>query len=185
MESFRIGTTDVILQDYEDGKGKIIISDDDFGYDFSYYWGAMGENTNLKKFITSINSDYFVNKLGPHSQGPIDSKRTMRNVRRFIREEMDLPWYKHLEFQKDMREKLNDFQNEIYTDYQFAEEWNSLVDYRLDYYLIEDRFDREEIESAFKGICEQWYFIEYETHPENVWLNNFHKKLVKYFNKKK
>ena len=50
MEHFRINSTDIILQDFNKGEGKIIISNDSFGYNFSYYWGAMGKNTILKAF---------------------------------------------------------------------------------------------------------------------------------------
>ncbi len=34
--TFRIGCTDVILQDYELSKGKLIISNDNYGYHFGY-----------------------------------------------------------------------------------------------------------------------------------------------------
>jgi len=50
METIRIDTTDVILRDDAPGKGKIMISDDGWGYNFSYYWGAMG--SGIKEFYT-------------------------------------------------------------------------------------------------------------------------------------
>jgi len=179
METLRIGTTDVILQDFEVGQGKLIISDDDYGYNFSYYWGSMGKDTDLSKFLTECNTSYFTMKLGPTDSGPIDSKRTIRNVRTHIREEMCLNWYEHMEFQKDMRERLKDFERKIYSQEHFVHEWDNFVKYSLDYYLIEDKYDRDSIEQEFNGICEPWHFIETEEHRENIWLNKFHKKLVK------
>jgi hypothetical protein len=180
METLRIDKTDVILKDYDDGQGKIIISNDDFGYNFSFYWGSMGKNTNIKKFLQETNSSYFVNKLGLCGDGDIDVKRTVRNIRKYIREEMDLPWYKHMEFQKDMRERLNNLEGIIYSPDNFVYVWDNFVKYSLDYYLIDDKFEREEIESAFKGICEPWYFIANKEHRENIWLDKFHEKLVKH-----
>src|SRR5690606_27501153 len=95
---FRIDGTDVILQDYEDGKGKIIISNDDFDYNLSYYWGSMGEGYNLSKFILKTNNSYLIGKLGERScDGPIDIKRTMTNVRRYIKDETEWRFYYSLE----------------------------------------------------------------------------------------
>jgi len=189
MENIRIGTTDVILQDYGDGKGKIIISDDDYGYNFSFYWGSMGKTmgkaSTLAQFLCEINSSYFVMKLGPSGDGPIDAKRTIRNIRKYIREEMCLEWYEHMEFQKDMRECLNDFEREIYSPEQFVNNWHSFAEYTLNYYLIDDKYDRKEMESNFTGICEPWYFIVTEERRENIWLDKFHKKLVRTLKKQK
>ena len=56
MRLINIGLTDIVLQNFKDGQGKIIISNFDFDYNFSYYWGAMGENTNIEQFICQINS---------------------------------------------------------------------------------------------------------------------------------
>lgn len=185
-ETLRIGSTDVILQDYEPGKGKIIISDDDYGYNFSYFWGAMGEGSNLRDFLCRINSSYFVGKLSCRTQGDFDAKKTFTNIRKYIREEMsyELPWYKHMNFQKDMREHLRDWERDCVNEHDFVGCWNDFMKYTLDYYLIEDKYDREHVEKSFNGIEEPWSFIAYKTPREHIWLENFHKKLQKFLNKK-
>ena len=43
LTHYRLDYTDVILQDYEDGKGKIIISNDDRDINLSYYWIVTGK----------------------------------------------------------------------------------------------------------------------------------------------
>lgn len=50
---------------------------------------------------------------------------------------------------------------------------------KLDYYLIDGRFDQREVEDSFKGICEQWSFIVTKPSDEYTWLMKFHKKLKK------
>ena len=182
VENLRIETTDVILQDYEPGRGKIIISDDNYGYNFSYFWGAMGEGSNLREFLCRINSSYFVNKLSSRTNGEFDSKRTFANVRKYIREEMsyELPWYKAMEFQKEMRRELRNWEKDCGSEHEFVNHWDNFMKYTLDYYTIEDRYDREQIESALTGICEPWHFIAHCPPRENIWLENFHKKLQKF-----
>lgn len=178
----QIENTDIILQDYGHGKGKIIISDTDWGYDFSFYWGAMGKDTTLAEFICHINWQYFVDKLSKRRKGDFDSKGTFRNIRKYIREEIshELPWYKHMEFQKNMREELNIWQNECDSESTFINSWVYFFEHRLNYDLIEDEYDRKEIESHFKSIQEYWNFIEYEIPRENIWLKHLHRKLKKH-----
>lgn len=179
MESFRIDYADVILQDYGDGKGKIIISDDNWGYNFSHYWGAMGKDT-LVDFLLGLDEGYFSHKLGPMEiRGSVDVKRTMARVRSSIREE--LPWYKHLEFQKELRSKLQDLQRNIYDDRSFVDLMERFAD-NLFYHDIDDRYEREEIESLMKSIfgCEPWNYLVYEEHREMIYLKKFLPKLKKY-----
>jgi len=85
METIRIGLTDVIFKDEGEGKGKIIVSNDDWGYNFSHYWGAMGDR-NLKQFVSEINTSYFVDKLSVRRNGDLDVKKTFTNIRKRIRE---------------------------------------------------------------------------------------------------
>lgn len=187
MEHIRIDYTDIILQDFGDGKGKIIISDDDYGYNFSYYWGAMGKDTSLKQFLQEINTDYFVGKLSSHTKGPLNVRKTFVALRKYIQESFkyELPWYEHVKFQKDFRERLKYFQKSIGHETEFIigiEDFHN----QLDYYLIEDRAERERIETLFKSIfynCEPWDFVENDPHPEELFLSRLHPKLKKALSK--
>lgn len=180
MELIEIGITDIVLQDFGDGKGKIIISDNDLDYNFSFYWGAMGKDTSLRQFIKEIDSSYFIGKLAPHCQGKFSSKRTFAKLRKFLREEYsnDLAWYMNMEFQKEMRCDLKRYQEDCGSEEMFVFMWDSFVD-NLDYYLIENDIDRKQIESIFKGMCEVWHFIEKDIPSEHIWLKKLHKKLKK------
>jgi hypothetical protein len=181
VEHIRINHTDIILQEFGDGKGKIIISDDEYGYDFSYYWGAMGKDRTLKDFIKSINSDYFVNKLSHNIKGPLNSRKTFRALRKYIQEcfKYELQWYDHVEFQKDFRRRLKDFQRNVTCDMEFVQEVQEFHN-KLDYFLIKDNREMERVEKLFKDIfayCEPWYFLDFDTHPEEIFLEKLHIKL--------
>lgn len=175
IQKIRIGNTDIFLEDMGEGKGKITVSDT-YGYNYSMYWGAM-EGT-LSEFIKRINSDYFANKLSGAADSQVfSSKLTFRELRKHIRTEI-LPWYKHMEFQKDMREKINDFEQECESEEGFVNSWPWFIR-GLNYYLIDNRFDRENIEDEFKSIIEPWHFIHTEESPAYKWLKNLHIKLKK------
>ena len=187
MEHIRIENTDVIFQEFGDGKGKIIISNDDYGYNFSYYWGAMGKDTSLAQFVQSINSDYFINKLSSSRKGDFDAYSTFVNLRRYIQEcfEYELPWYDHMEFQKDYRKKLKEFQKTIASEKSFIDHITSFHN-SLDYYLIKDSRERERVENLFRDIfsdCEPWHFTECEPHPETIFLKKLHVKLKRVLSK--
>ena len=186
-EHISIDFIDIFLIDYQPGKGKIIVSDTSWGYNFSHYWGAMGENTALKEFLQQINSSYFVEKLSPRTNGDFDSKKTFRNFRKYIREEFssELPWHKHMEFQKDLREEINNFEASCCSENQFVGDWDYFVKYNLNYHLIDNEYDRKEIESLFNNISEPWSFIEYKQPHEHIWLEKLHKKLKKKLKNKK
>jgi hypothetical protein len=85
---------------------------------------------------------------------------------------------------------LKDFQRECegYEDSRADEFFVNMFDHnftnRLDYYLIKDRFDREDAEKAFQ-IGEVWNFIDSKRSPEYIWLQNLHAKIVKTLKKKK
>lgn len=140
----------------------------------------------LKDFIKSINSEYFVSKLGHNIKGPINVKKTFRNLRSYIKEnfEYELPWYEHMEFQKDFRNKIKDLQNNVSEENYFINKVNQLY-FELDYSLIEDD-DRERLEILFKDIfsqAEPWTFIVYDIHPEELFLAKLHVKLKKKLSK--
>ena len=182
VKHLRVEGTDVYLHEYGDGKGKLTISNT-YGYNYSHYWGAMGES--LSEFIKTINSEYFADKLLGYRNDSqqMDVKKTFTQLRKFFREEMDLPFYKHMEFQKDLREKLKDFQSDCEDmnsqDYFVYNFFTSFIN-RLDYFLIDNRYNQREIEDSFKGICEQWHFIVTKPSDEYIWLMKFHKILKKH-----
>jgi len=120
IEVIKIDDTDIILQDEGDGRGKITISNS-WGYNYSHFWGSMGGS--LKEFLLRINEGYFIDKLSDFDdRGVFDGKATMTAVRKHIREEMsyELPWYKYMSAQKELREKFKEMER--------IEDENSFVD---------------------------------------------------------
>ena len=173
MKLLRIETTDVILNDYELGKGKIIISDDDYGYNFSYYWGAMGQSA-LSDFLQDIDTGYFVGKLGPHSGGEISMDKTMKVVRKWWKEESGIRWYEFKEEQKELREKFNIIQQETCDQQDFVYLMNELVN---EFYFPYSNY-KNDFQSALDGLTtEPWHFIVLDEHKQNTWLSKFHLKL--------
>lgn len=186
INKIRIDNTDIFLEDFEPGKGKITVSDT-YGHNYSYYWGAMG--SSLAEFVCGINEEYFArNLLGARSIYVMDCRRTFANLRKHIAKEMGLPWYSHMRFQEELREKLNSFQRECEehpnNDYFVAMFFPSFVE-SLDFFWIETEWERKQIEKDFKGIEEWWYFIIEKPSPEYVWLTKLHKKLKKHLSKAK
>lgn len=177
IEKIVIGDYSFYLEDYGEGKGKIIVTGWNQDENYSYYWSAMG--MELKRFLLKINNGYFVGKLMNREQQEIFSiKKTGRNIRKVWKEEI-MKWYEHQEFQKDYREKLNSFLDSISEQNQFIYEFDSFIN-SLDFYLIEDRYERHRIESDIKDILqsEPWHLIETEISP-------LYKKLSKAFDKLK
>lgn len=179
IERLKIDNTDVFLEDFGPGRGKITISDT-LGHNYSFYWGSMG--SSLKDFIPHTSDCYFAGKLmGSMDEYVIDWKATFSAIRKFIREELNLPWYKYPEFQKDMRERLKEFQSES-EDADSADVFVLRFDdvmSSLDFFLIKDRHEAKIIEENFNSIGECWHFIQKQPGPEHMWLCQFHKKLVK------
>lgn len=179
LTRLKIDNTDVFLEDFEINQGKITISDT-YGHNYSYYWGAMGGN--LSDFICHINSQYFTDKLfGARKSYVIDVKKTCSALRKHISSEIIL-YYKEMEFQKDMRRVLRDFQEECEEagseEYFVDNFFRRFVD-KLNFYLVKDEYTRKELESAFGNIDECWSFIETKPSNECIWLTKFHGKLKK------
>lgn len=170
-ENLRIGSTDVILMDYEPGAGKIIISNDGYGYNFSYYWGAMGKDTTLAQFICHISTDYFVGKLGPTERGDVDMKATMKNVREWWKNESGIRWYQEMELQKELREAFNRIQNDCCDDRYFVELMQSL---EQNFHFPYSKFKSDFEEAIIAMQCEPWNFLVYSDHKHNIWLSKFH-----------
>jgi hypothetical protein len=183
MQKIRIDEVDVILDELGENQGKIIIS----GYDthnYSYFWGAMGGD--LKSFLVRINSPYFADKLlGSRSCHTFDAKKTFANLRKHIREEMGLPFYEHVEFQKSMRETLNDFQRqcEEYGQEFFVHSFDSNFVNRLNFYDIKDNWERKRIESDFKEISEVWHFTGTKPSNQYQFLVKLHSKIKRVLKK--
>lgn len=177
MLKLTIGTTDVFLEDCNEvGQGKITISNLSEGA-YNHYWPAMG--TDIKSFLLRINSDYFANKLCNTSMVFCPSL-SIKSIRKHIRDHMkhELPWYKFMSGQKELREKLKELEH-CDSEHHFIDEL-----YTLHESLLCFDMDRHE-EREFKGIiedlftCEPWYFIEKRYSNEYQWLKTFHSDLKK------
>lgn len=179
-ENLRIGSTDIILMDYSEGSGKIIISNDGYGYNFSYYWGAMGKDTTLAQFICHISTDYFVGKLGPYEKGDIDLSKTMRNVRGFWKKE-GIPWYKEMDLQKDLRREFKSIESMCDDDRHFVDMMSRLKDsfYFSKHTVLSTGYViKDDFEDALDHLCsEPWDFIVNKDHKQNIWLAKFHLQL--------
>lgn len=173
IEKIKVGDVTVYLEDHEYGKGKVMITGLIYDKAQTTYWGAMGDS--LRGFLKTINPDYFANRLNT-SDRVLDVKQTFKNVRKQIKELM--PWYSHMQFQKDMREKLREFQYSIEQNPDerfFVYEFPGFID-SLDMYLIDDEYDRKTFESL-QDEC--WYYMETKPGPEYDALYKFHAKLIK------
>lgn len=177
VKKISIGTTDIFFDNTGPGKGKITISDHDWGYNCSYFWGAMGENTTLEEFIKKINTDYFTGKLLSREEAwEFDKKKTFAALRKYIKEV--LPWYKYQDFQKDLRERIASFQQECADDRDFVNSFPYFAR-NLEYYLIDDKYESQAVENFIIGIEEPWNFIEERPSHKQIWLEKLHKKLKK------
>lgn len=178
---FRIGTCDVVIQDYGDGRGKLILSDDDYDHNVSYYWGCMGEGYDLSKFIQKTSTEYLVRKLGKRdSDGPIDMKKTMRNVRKFIREETEWRFYMDTEADKELRRELNEIQSGSYDENNFIQLMSNINPVA---WLDKSYYQTEWNDMIEQLKCEPWHFIQHSLPEVNVWLFKFIPKLQSYLKK--
>ena len=181
LTHFRLLRTDVILQDYEDGKGKLILSNDDRDYNLSYYWGSMGQGYDLSKFILKANDGYLINKLGQRSgDGPINMKKTMTNVRKYIKDDTEWRFYYSPEADKELRNALNDIQRYAHDSRDFVDR---MIDIDPYYSGNDDTYYRgkEIFESMVENIrCEPWHFIVNDEPDVNIWLSKFLPELRKH-----
>ena len=189
MNRLKIDGVDVFLDNKELGQGKITISDN-YTNNFSYYWGSMGGT--LEDFLCRINAQYFVGCLGnANRENPINNKKTVKNIRKLLRDEFyrDYPWYSYKDLHKTIAEALKDFEKESFNS---VEGWMMRLDSLVSDFCVytcddltyqESRKVEEELKSLLN--CEPWHLIHYDDHPKNIWLSNFHKKLVKELKKQK
>lgn len=179
MNRFKIETADIILENYETGKGKIIISDLNHG-SFSFYWGAMGES--IEAFLKGINSSYFADKLC-NNRYEFSAKQTAKEIRKYIREEMkyDLPWYKFQSAQKELREKIKEIER---SENQY--EALSLIQALPDNLMCLELSHKEERE--FNRIVrdmvstEPWNFLQNDYSQEYRYLEELHKRIRLFLN---
>lgn len=183
MELIKFKDTDIILQNFEkNGQGKIIVADNWRGA-FTYSWGAMGSDIN--NFICDINNDYFARKLLSGGCYTFSGKKSVSNVRKYIREELyyDLPWYKYMGAQKELREALKTMENTSSPDefvYGMSQLSNRLMCYELD--INEERDFMDIVKSHFEN--EPWHFIGEDLSNEYHWLCDIHNKLKKELKRK-
>jgi len=175
MTRYNITGYDVILENYELGQGKIIIAGPNGN--FSYYWGSMGK-IPIEQFILEIQEDYFVGKLStPSSQGEINMKKTLTNIRKYIREESELEWYQFMEAQKELRAELNGMKYITSPDI-FVDKAMNITDnlYYPGLTRYEEKQFKEIVESIF---MEPWHFIEYGQSTEDRILRWLFKEIRK------
>jgi len=170
----------VLLENFGSGKGKISITyERKYGEIITryYFWGSMGGS--IEDFICRIDSGYFTNKLTPaNDNGVIDVKKTFRNLRKFIAEEFDLPFYKEMDFQKGMREHLNDFQNNCESSNEFVDRFQrEMID--MPFYLITNHFEERLLFEEFTSISETWHFLEFKPSEDYYFMFKIHEKIKK------
>jgi|TARA_R110000851_G_scaffold56073_3_gene131186 hypothetical protein len=174
MNRLSVKTADIIFENYELGKGKIIISDLEFG-SWSFYWGSMG--SSIEEFIQRINPDYFAGKLCD-TEDVFCSKATAKAVRKYIKEELayDLPWYKFASAQKEMREMIKEIERS-YSQEDALHIMTTMHKNLMCYDL--DRHDEKEFLGIIEGIfsCEPWHFLQNKRSREYNYLHNLHKLL--------
>jgi hypothetical protein len=182
IEKIIIGDYSFYLEEYGEGKGKVIVTGWDRDENYSYYWGSMGGD--LKSFLSKIDNGYFIGKMMDRDKQEIFSaKKTGTNIRKVWKSEI-MQWYEHREFQKDFREKLNSFLDEIIDKNHFVYEFDSFIN-NLDFYLIDDRCERERIKLDIMQMLgsECWHLIETEGSRESKNLSAAFTKLKKQLKK--
>lgn len=176
METLKIDTTNIFLEDLGDGKGRITISDDYRGA-FNHYWGSMG--CSLNEFLINIDSCYFAGKLC-RTRTEFDAKKSVSNIRKYIKTELstELPFWKFMPAQKELRESLNELED-CETSNEFIDQCLALPGNLFCFGL--DRDEEEEFKSIIAEVftCEPWLFIEEVDSSEVKWLMSLHGKIKK------
>lgn len=179
----KIKETEVILQNYEHGRGKIIVSDL-YNGSYSYFWGSMSKS--LEDFLISINAGYFAGCLCRDIY-KFSGKATAKSLRKYFINEMSyaFPWYKHFKAQKQFRNILKDIErcDNQYDALHYIESIHNEVDDfdNLDYY--ETQKMQQYLKDHFNN--EPWNFLDTEPSDNYIFLLKLHKELVKYLKKKK
>lgn len=172
MEYIRIDTTDIFIDDQGEGRGKIIVADTQWDYNFSYFWGAMGKP--MPQFLIGTSACYFAGKLcGRFDRNRLDFEASMKAVRRAIREEFK--FWEYMPWQKELREYLRGQHCETDEEmYHLLTNLDNQVWCELDY--EEEKEVMERLMSLFE---EPHAYIEHKSSRAVEWLEALHKKLVK------
>ncbi len=174
MQLIKIGTTDVILQDFEENEGKIIISDNEWSYNFSHYWSAMG--SNLKNFLLKISEGYFIDKLTTNRKGNININKSIKCVEKEIFKDLKGPKYKHV--RDTLKIDINNIRYNIYDDRSFIENIQELNDYFYD--VKDSKYIKEAIQNV---TVEPWHHMVYDISKESLFLKKLLPKLKKQLKK--
>lgn len=178
--TFFIDDSEISIENKGENKGRITVFNKQKG-SYEMYWGAMGGT--IEEFLVRINSDYFTDKLlGKTSMQVFDCRGTFASLRKFIREDIGLPWYRYQEFQANLRENLNLFQErcqEYNSDKYFVDHFYDYLCRYPSFYLIDDIYEQERIKKEFKSISEPWNFIQTKESDTTKWLKLLHVKIKK------
>ena len=165
VNSFILGPTKVILEDFDLGKGNIIITQD--GDAWTYFWSAMG--SSIADFLIGTNAPYFVNKLC-RNQNEFNAKKSVTKLRKAIRDAF--PFYYRMEEQKELRKLLKSIET-AETDRDFVSMTEALPNTFIDPFYTE-------LQNLF---TESWYYLDTSFTKEYQILTNIHKRIVKYLKK--
>lgn len=181
MKEFLIDDTKVTLENKGGGKGEVTITCPKRGI-FSVFFGAMGND--LSDFLLRINSDYFCDKLLPHgTKNEFCPKRTFANIRKAIKEDINLPWYEYMDFQKSLRDNLREFQRdcqELPHSKYFVDCFKFRVIDCAKFYLIDDKYERQWLQEDFNNwFSEPWYLIGEKKSEIYLWMEKLFKKINK------
>jgi len=161
------------LEDIREGVGRVSLF---IGHrEFTYTWCAMGSR-GIKDFLKEADSGYFCDKLCPFDKrDEFSAKVSLRAIKGYIAQEY--PYFKHLKFQKDMRKHLKMLESEGDAE-SFIDSFKDMVEYSLDFRLIDNRSDRIEVESFFKKLI-PYAWENLGTEPTSTYktLAEMHKKL--------
>ena len=161
------------LEDIREGAGRVSLY---IGHrEFPFTWGAMGAR-GIKNFLLETDSDYFCGKLCPcDDRSVFSAKASLRAIKDYIAQEY--PYYKHMDFQKDMRKHLKRLET-ITDSEEFISKFHDMVLYSFDYSLIEDRSDRREVESYFNDFRSYaWEYLGTEPTGTYKTIAEMHKRL--------
>jgi len=180
IEKIYLKNCKVLLDDLGDGRGELTIIGDTV---HSYFWGSMG--SDLKTFLLGTSPCYFAGKLVDyHDKNEFDGKRSVRKIRRYIKDELsyDMPWYKFMPAQKELREALKELEH-CSSQEEFVAELTQLPD-KLYCFDMSREDEKEFMSIVINGLCsEPWYFIEMKPSRQYLFVEGVLPELQKYIKK--
>jgi len=180
IEKIYLKNCKVLLDDLGDGRGELTIIGDNV---YSHFWGSMG--SDLKNFLLGTSPSYFAGKLVDYrNEREFDSKGTIRNVRRHIKDELsyDMPWYKFMSAQKELREALKELEY-CSSQEEFVAEMGQLPD-KLYCFDMSRKDEKEFMDIVINGLCDEpWHFIQMKPSRDYRFLEGVLPELQKYIKK--